>query len=107
LPIPAFVCYKKMGHENHKKGLGFIALDPSFPRSRRIVVGAEKPGQRVLCFRGVLLPQELSDAFVTFPKACMLSHVQRTPLGFHGDLRVQRFAASFNTRTGHASSFDF
>jgi hypothetical protein len=36
--------YKEMGHENHKKGLGFIALAPSLPRSRRMLAGAEGPG---------------------------------------------------------------
>jgi hypothetical protein len=43
-----------MGHENYKKGLGFIALAHSFARSRRIVAGAEKPGKRVL-YLGLLL----------------------------------------------------
>jgi hypothetical protein len=44
-----------MGHENYKKGMGFIALAPSFSRSRRIVAGAEEPGQKLLCFLGLLL----------------------------------------------------
>jgi hypothetical protein len=61
--------YKEMGHENYKKGLGFSALAPSFPRSRRRVAGAEKPGQRLLCFLGLSLLQELPNAFVTFPNA--------------------------------------
>jgi hypothetical protein len=60
--------YKEMGHENYKKGLGFSALAPSFLRSRRRVAGAEKPGQRLLCFLALLL-QELPNAFVTFPSA--------------------------------------
>lgn len=61
--------YKEMGHENYKKGLGFIALAPSLPRSGRIVAGAEKPGQQLLCFLGLLLQQELPHAFVTFLNA--------------------------------------
>jgi len=58
-----------MGHENYKKGWGFIARAPSFPPSRRGVAGAEKPGWRVLCFLGLLREQELPHAFVTFPNA--------------------------------------
>jgi hypothetical protein len=61
--------YKEMGHENYKKGLGVIALAPCFSPSRRTVAGAEKPGQRLLCFLGLLLQQELPNAFVTFPNA--------------------------------------
>jgi hypothetical protein len=61
--------YKQIGHEIYKKGLGFIALAPSFPRSGRIVAGAEKSGQRLLCFLGLLLQQELPHAFVTIVNA--------------------------------------
>jgi hypothetical protein len=44
LAILAIICYKRTGHENYKKGLGFIALASSLPRSGRIVAGTEKPG---------------------------------------------------------------
>jgi len=69
LPILGVICYKEMGHENYKKGLGFIALAPSFPCSGRIVAGAEKPGRRLLCFLGLLLQQELPHAFLTIVNA--------------------------------------
>jgi hypothetical protein len=58
-----------MGHENYKKGWGFSALAPSFARSRRVAVGAERPARGVLCLLGLLLLQELPNAFVTFPNA--------------------------------------
>jgi len=61
--------YKEIGHENRKKGLGFSALAPSLPRSGRIVAGAEKPGQRLLCLLGLLLLQELPHAFLTIVNA--------------------------------------
>jgi hypothetical protein len=61
--------YKEMGHENHKKGLGFIALAPSIPRSGCVAFGSERPTRGVLCFLGLLLLQELPNAFVTFPHA--------------------------------------
>jgi len=58
--------YKEMGHDNYKKGLGFSALAPSFPRSRCVAVGSERPARGVVRFLGLLLLQELPNAFVTF-----------------------------------------
>jgi hypothetical protein len=61
--------YKEVGHENYKKGWGFSALAPFFPRSGCVAVGAERPARGVLCFLGLLLLQELPHAFATFPNA--------------------------------------
>jgi hypothetical protein len=64
-----------MGHENHKKGWGFSALAPSFPRSRCVAAGSERPAGGVLCFLDLLLLQELPHAFVTFPNAWTMPDV--------------------------------
>jgi hypothetical protein len=98
--------YKEVGHENYKKGLGFSPRAPSFPRSRRVAVGSERPAGGVLCFLGLLLPQELPNAFVTFLDARLLPHIQGAPFGFPDSVYVQRFAASARTRADHAGSLD-
>jgi hypothetical protein len=98
--------YKEIGHENYKKGLGFSALAPSFPRSRCVAVGSERPARGVLRFLGLLLLQELQNAFVTFPNARTMPDVQGTPVAFHDDVYVQHFAASASIRTDHLSSLN-
>ena len=98
--------YKEMGHENHKKGLGFIALAPSFPRSRCVAVGSERPARGVLRFLGLLLLQELPNAFVTFPNAWTMPDVQGAPVAFHDDVYLRYFAGSPGTSTDHFSSLN-
>ena len=101
LAIPTFICYKEIGHENHKKGWGFIALDPSLTGSWRLVAGAKKPGQQLLC---LLLWQKLPHAFVAFLNARRLPHVQGAPLEFH--VCVQLFAACARNRTYYSGTFN-
>jgi hypothetical protein len=103
LAVLAFIWYKKIGHENPKKGLGFIALDPSLPRSRSVAPRAEKPEQELLC---LLLWQELPHAFVTILNARRLPHVPRAHLEFQKDMCVQLFAQCTRNRTYHSSTFD-
>jgi hypothetical protein len=91
LAVFAFICYKKTGHENHSKGLGFIALAPSLSRSRRVAPRAEEPERELLCLL-LLLWQELPHAFVTFLNARGLPHVPSAPLEFQEGVCVQLFA---------------
>ena len=83
--------YKEVGHENHKKGLGIIALAASLPRSRGVAPRAEKPEQELLCLLP-LLWQELPHALVTFLNARGLPHVPSAPLEFQEVKCVQLFA---------------
>ena len=60
----------------------------------------------MLRFLGLLLLQELPNAFVTFLNARTMPHVQGTPVAFHDDVYMQHFAASASIRTDHFSSFN-
>jgi len=101
----SFICYKEIGHENPKKGLGFIAFDPSRVRSRSVAPRAEKPEHELLCLL-LLLWQELPHAFVTSLDARRLPHVQSAPLEFEEDMCVQLFAQCTRVRAYHCSTFN-
>jgi hypothetical protein len=105
LPFSHLSAIKKTGHENPKKGLGFIALDPSLPRSRSVAPRAEEPEQELLCLLQ-LLWQELPHAFVTILNARRLPHVPSAPLEFEEGMCVQLFAACPSNRAYHSGTFN-
>jgi len=101
----SFICYKEIGHENPKKGLGFIAFDPSRVRSRSVAPRAEKPEHELLCLL-LLLWQELPHAYVAFLNTRRLPHVQGAPLEFQEGVYVQLFAQCTRVRAYHSSTFN-
>ena len=105
LAVLAFICYKKVGHEIHKKGLGFIALAPSLSRSRGVAPRAEKPDKELLCLL-LLLWQELPHALVTFLNARWLPHVPSAPVEFQEDMCVQHFAQCARICTFYSRAFN-